>query len=74
MISIVFTASLPTMDERFLDLLNDNGRLFVIVGESPAMEARLYTKQNESSWSFESLFETDLPALIGAKQKDEFEF
>ena len=70
----VFTASLATMDERFISLLNDHGRLFVIVGESPAMEARLYTKQNESSWSYESLFETDLPALIGAKQKDAFEF
>lgn len=70
----VFTASLPKMDERFLSLLNDHGRLFVIVGESPAMEARLYTKQNESSWSYESLFETDLPALIGANQKDVFEF
>jgi len=72
--SVVFTASLPAMDERFLNLLNDNGRLFVIVGESPAMEARLYTKQNETSWSYECLFETDLPSLIGAKQKDEFEF
>ena len=71
---VVFTASLSSMDERFLTLLNDNGRLFVIVGDSPAMEARLYRKQNETSWSYECLFETDLPALIGAKQKDEFEF
>ncbi len=71
---VVFTASLPSMDERFINLLNDHGRLFVIVGESPAMEARLYTKQNETSFSYECLFETDLPSLIGAKQKDEFEF
>jgi protein-L-isoaspartate(D-aspartate) O-methyltransferase len=71
---VVFTASLPIMDERFLDLLNEHGRLFAIVGESPAMEARLYTKQNDSSCSYESVFETDLPALIGATQKDEFEF
>ena len=71
---VVFTASLPSMDERFLDLLNEHGRLFAIVGESPAMEARLYAKQNDSSCSYESVFETDLPALIGATQKDEFEF
>ncbi len=71
---IVLTASLPKMDERFLNLLNNNGRLFVIVGESPAMEARVYTKQNDSSWSYEGLFETDLPALIGSEQKDKFEF
>ena len=71
---VVFTASLPTMHEKFLNLLNENGRLFVIVGESPSMEARLYTKENKSSSSYESLFETDLLTLIGAKQKNEFEF
>lgn len=71
---IVFTASLPIMDDRFLKLLNNGGRMFVIVGESPAMEARIITKQDESSHSHESLFETDLPALIGSKQKETFEF
>ncbi len=71
---IVFTASLPAMDDRFLNLLNNGGRMFVIVGESPVMDARIITKQNKSSWSQESLFETDLPALVGAKQKETFEF
>ena len=71
---IVITASLPTIDDRFLDLLNDGGRMFVIIGESPVMEACVITKQNDSTWSQESLFETDLPALIGAEQKETFEF
>jgi protein-L-isoaspartate(D-aspartate) O-methyltransferase len=71
---IVLTASLPTMDDRFLNLLNDGGRMFVIIGESPVMEACVFTKQNDSSWSQESLFETDLPALIGTEQKETFEF
>jgi protein-L-isoaspartate(D-aspartate) O-methyltransferase len=71
---VVFTASLPKLDERFLDLLNDNGRMFVIVGESPVMEALLIKKQSDSAWSQESLFETDLPALIGAEQNNTFEF
>ncbi len=70
---IVLTASLSSMDDRFLNLLNNGGRMFVIVGESPVMEARIVTKQDESSWSFESLFEIDLPALIGAEQKETFE-
>jgi len=71
---IVLTASLPSMDDRFQNLLNDGGRMFVIVGESPVMEACVITKQNDSSWSHESLFETDLPALIGAEHKETFEF
>lgn len=71
---IALTASLPSMDDRFLELLNEQGRLFVIVGESPAMEARVYTKHNISDYSCEGLFETDLPALIGVEQKNRFEF
>ena len=71
---IVFTTSLPVMDDRFLKLLNDKGRMFVIIGESPAMEARIITRQTDSDFSSEGLFETDLPALIGAKQKETFTF
>ncbi len=71
---IVMTASMPIFDDRFLELLNTNGRLFVIVGDSPAMEARLITKKEANSWSYQSLFETELPALIGAQQKQFFTF
>jgi protein-L-isoaspartate(D-aspartate) O-methyltransferase len=71
---LVLTASLPKMDERFLDLLTDNGRMFAIIGESPAMEACVISKQADSSYSKESFFETDLPALIGSEQKETFEF
>lgn len=71
---LVLTASLPKMDERFLDLLNDNGRMFAVIGESPAMEACVITKQDDSNYSTVSIFETDLPALIGSEQKEEFEF
>jgi len=71
---LVLTASLPKMDERFLDLLNDGGRMFAIIGESPAMEACIVTKQNDSNYSTESLFEIDLPALIGSERKETFQF
>ena len=71
---VVLTASLPSFDERFMNLLNDNGKLFAIIGESPAMEACIYTKQGESYSKQQSLFETDLPALIGSPEKEVFEF
>ena len=70
---LVLTASLPKMDERFLNLLNDGGRMFAIIGESPAMEACVLTKENDS-YTTESLFETDLPALIGSEIKETFKF
>ena len=38
-------------------------RLFIIVGQSPAMEALLITRVGDSEWTTQSLFETDLPRL-----------
>jgi len=71
---LVLTASLPKMDEQFLNLLNNSGRMFAIIGESHAMEACVLTKQENGAYSKESLFETDLPALIGSEQKEKFVF
>ncbi len=71
---LVLTASLPKMDERFLNLLNEKGRMFAIIGESPAMEACVFTKQSDVNFSKTSLFEIDLAPLIGSEQKEAFEF
>lgn len=71
---IAVTGSLPRHDERFQHWLRPGGRLFLIVGESPAMEARLITRVDDRHWSRESLFETDLPALVNARQPENFEF
>ncbi len=72
--AVVLTASLPKMDERFLQLVKDGGKMFVMIGDSPVMEAGLINKQNANSWSMEGLFETDLPPLIGALENEAFEF
>lgn len=71
---IAVTGSLPQPQDRFRFWLNPGGRLFVIVGESPAMDARLVTRVDEGQWSRESLFETDLPPLINATRPEIFEF
>jgi len=63
---IVVTGSLPTFDPIFQEQLEIGGGLFMIVGESPVMEALLITRTAEREWDRLSLFETDLPALIGA--------
>ncbi len=71
---VVLTASLPVLDPRFLDKLNDGGRAFIIIGQSPAMEACVITKQTHCNYAVESLFEIDFPVLIGAEVKDTFSF
>ncbi len=48
------------------------GRLFAIVGESPAMQAMLYTRADDTHWRQESLFETDLRYLTHAEPPRRF--
>lgn len=60
---IAVTASLPEVPENLRLALRIGGRMFVIVGQSPVMEALLVTRAGESEWLTQSLFETDLPRL-----------
>jgi protein-L-isoaspartate(D-aspartate) O-methyltransferase len=71
---IAVTGSIPVYTPVFEQQLTVGGRLFVIVGESPIMEACLITRVGQDEWSMESLFETDLPPLVGAHKITTFEF
>ncbi len=71
---VVVTGSLPEVTEQFRGWVNPGGRLFVVTGESPAMEARLLTRLDATEWTEESLFETDLPRLVNSEPPPEFEF
>jgi len=72
--AIAVTGSLPLYDERFQQQLEIGGRLFVVVGEPPVMEARLIRRTGEGSWSSESLFETVIDPLVNARHLPEFRF
>ena len=69
---IAVTGSIPLFEGQFRDQLKVGGRLFVIVGEAPAMEALMIERTAEDQWSTESLFETVIPALRGARQPERF--
>jgi protein-L-isoaspartate(D-aspartate) O-methyltransferase len=71
---VVVTGSVPAVPEQFLGWVNPGGRMFVITGDSPAMEARLLTRLSVTEWREESLFETDMPRLINAEEPAEFVF
>jgi protein-L-isoaspartate(D-aspartate) O-methyltransferase len=71
---VVVTGSVPAVPEFFRDWVNPGGRMFVVVGESPAMQARLLTRGGFSDWREESLFETDLPYLVNSTAPAGFEF
>ena len=50
------------------DLPQLGGRLFIIVGEAPVMNARLVRRTAEDAWTSESLFETVVDSLINARR------
>jgi protein-L-isoaspartate(D-aspartate) O-methyltransferase len=71
---VVVTGSVADVPEQFLGWVNPGGRMFVVRGHSPAMEALLMTRIGVTEWTVESLFETDLPALEGATPAQTFTF
>lgn len=71
---IVVTGSLPDDSDRFEKWLAPGGRLFVVAGRAPVMEAQLVTRIDDDTFDRDSLFETDVPALINAPRKRSFAF
>ena len=63
--AICITGAVDSIPARFTDWLKPGGRLFVVRGRSPAMEAVL-VHRDVNGLRTESLFETDLPYLVGA--------
>ena len=61
--AITVTASLPAVPQNLKQALKIGGRLFIICGKSPVMEALLITRVGAGEWTTQSLFETDLPRL-----------
>lgn len=71
---IVATGSFPVMPQWLQGWLKIGGRLFVVTGEEPAMEAWLITRVGEKEWSSENLFETVLAPLENVPQPAKFVF
>jgi protein-L-isoaspartate(D-aspartate) O-methyltransferase len=72
--AVVLTGSLPVYDARFEQWLAVGGRLFVVVGQGPVMEALRVTCTGPGEWLRESLFETAMDPLVHAVQPPKFIF
>jgi protein-L-isoaspartate(D-aspartate) O-methyltransferase len=71
---IAVTGSLPVYSPVFERQLEVGGRLFVVVGTAPIMEARLVRRVAEEAFVAESLFETSIDGLVNAPQPAAFVF
>ena len=71
---IAVTGSLPLLQQQFQKNLAVGGRLFIITGSLPIMEANLISRVDENHWSSECLLETCIPPLLHATRPQAFVF
>jgi protein-L-isoaspartate(D-aspartate) O-methyltransferase len=72
---IVFTGSLPVAPGSLVEQsLAIGGRLFVVTGEAPVMQANLIERITATDFKRDILFETCLPSLENAPQPERFHF
>lgn len=76
--AICVTGAVDAIPAHFLRWLQPGGRIFIVRGRSPAMEAVLLHAGRDghdvNGARIDSLFETDLPYLVGAAPAPTFEF
>ena len=72
--AIVLTGSTPVIPDSWLQQLKPGGRLFAVVGDAPAMTARLVHWTAPGAFSIQDLFETVIAPLRNAAQPERFVF
>ena len=72
--AIAVTGSIQSFDQRFVDALAPHGKLFIVVGDAPAMEAQLVERTDGEDVQTISLFETDLAPLVHGALPPQFAF
>jgi protein-L-isoaspartate(D-aspartate) O-methyltransferase len=70
----VLTGSTPLLPRELLEQLAPDGRLFAVVGEAPAMRARLVVLSSPGAERATTLFETVLKPLVNCARPSRFSF
>jgi protein-L-isoaspartate(D-aspartate) O-methyltransferase len=71
--AILVGGAVTTIPELFSTWLRPGGRMFVVHGQAPAMEAALFHLEADGRTRIESLFETVVPYLVGASPTPQFQ-
>lgn len=69
---VAVTGSVPELDATFTRLLRPGGRLFIVVGRPPVMDALLITADPNGGCTRENLFETVVAPLVNAERPEPF--
>ena len=71
---VLLTGSVPVLPGAILEALAPGGRAFAVVGDAPAMSARLITCAAPGAFRTVELFETVLAPLANCAQPSRFKF
>lgn len=71
---IIVSAALPFVPQSLLAQLAPGGRLFAVIGTTPAMEACLIKRDATGALTSDRLFETVVPPMIDALHHESFIF
>jgi protein-L-isoaspartate(D-aspartate) O-methyltransferase len=71
---IVYTASSPLEPSNVRQQLTIGGKLFIVLGTGPAMQATLIQRLSDTAFKQDVLFETHIPELVNAQKAATFEF
>jgi protein-L-isoaspartate(D-aspartate) O-methyltransferase len=71
---VVLTGSVPVLPGAIAESLAPGGRAFAVVGDAPAMAARLVNCTAPGAWRTTELFETLLAPLANCEQPSRFKF
>lgn len=71
---IVLCGSCPVEPKQLREQLAIGGRLLVVLGKAPVMQATLIQRKSQDSYKLDVIFETQLAALVNAPQAVNFIF
>ncbi len=71
---ILLTGSLPSIPDELRNALTIDGRLFLVTGEFPIMEAIFIHRTSKDAWQETKLYETDRPRMLDVQDFDKFQF
>lgn len=71
---IIVSGSLPVVPEGLLSQIKVGGRMFVVVGNAPAMTAQIITRVSDVSFNTVNVFETLVKPLRNAVAPSQFRF
>ena len=72
--AIAVTGSVERVPQALREALSIDGRLFIVVGDAPMMEAQLITRIGPQEWTTEGLFDAVFPRLDNEPDERPFVF